>query len=71
MDIFNLMVLEMIAREQVRERLNGHHLELPESPKRPNLVKRIVAPSLVGLGLRLDRRAGEGVRPLAHLKGGN
>ncbi len=31
MDTFNLMVLEMIAREQVRERLNGHHPELPES----------------------------------------
>ena len=75
MDLFNWMALEMITREQVRDRLNGHHLELPEAPKRPNLVKRMVASSLVGLALRLNPGAGERLGrlelPVAHPKGGN
>ncbi len=64
MDTFNWMVLEMITREQVRERLNRHHLELPEAPKRLNPVKRVLASSLVRLGLRLDPAAGEGLGAL-------
>ncbi len=61
MDTFNWMVLEMITREQVRERLNSHHIEMPTAPKRPSLVTRFLASSLVRLGLRLDPAAGEGL----------
>ncbi len=75
MDMFNWMVLEMITREQVRERLNAQHLELPEAPKRTNSVKRMLASSLVRLGLRLDPAAGEGLGrldlSLAHTEGSN
>ncbi len=77
MDTFNWMVLEMITREQVRERLNQPHYELPEAPKRKqhNAVTRTLASSLVRLGLRLDPAAGEGLGrldlSLAHTKGRN
>ena len=77
MDTFNWMVLEMITREQVRERLNQPRFELPEAPKRKqhNAVTRTLASSLVRLGLRLDPAAGEGLGrldlSLAHTKGRN
>ncbi len=75
MDTFNWMVLEMITREQVRERLNQPHYELPEAPKRTNTVMRMFASFLVRLGLRLDPAAGEGLGrldlSLAHTKGRN
>ncbi len=75
MDMFNWMILEMITREAERERLNGHHLELPEAPKRANPVTRMIASSLVRLGLRLDPAAGEGLGrldlSLAHTRGRN
>ena len=61
MDTFNWMVLEMMTREAERERLNGHRLAPPEAPKRTNPVKRVLASSLVRLGLRLDPAAGEGL----------
>ena len=61
MDYFNWMVLDMITRDAVRERLNGHYLETPEAPKRLSLVTRVLASSLVRLGLRLDPAAGEGL----------
>ncbi len=61
MDTFNWMVLEMLTREAARERLNGQYMERPEAPKRPNPVKRVLASSLVRLGLRLDPAAGEGL----------
>ncbi len=77
MDTFNWMVLEMITREQVRERLNRHHLEMPEARKRQkqNPITRRLALSLVRLGLRLDPAAGEGLGALdlslAQSEGGN
>ena len=61
MDYFNYMVLDILTREVVRERLNGHHMETPEAPKRLSPVKRALASSLVRLGLRLDPAAGEGL----------
>ena len=64
MDSFNWMINEMLAREAVRGRLNGHYLEMPEAPKRLSLVKRALASSLVRLGLRLDPAAGEGLGAL-------
>ncbi|MCH7698869.1 MAG: hypothetical protein IH865_08035 [Chloroflexi bacterium] len=75
MDTFNWMVLEMITREQVQERLNGHQLELPKVPKRQNPITRMLASSLVRLGLRLDPAAGEGLGrldlSLGHTEGRN
>ncbi len=75
MDTFNWMVLEMITREQVRELMDTQHLDLPIAPKRPNPVKRVLASSLVRLGLRLDPAAGEGLGrldlSLAHTEGSN
>ena len=64
MDSFNWMINEMLVREAVRGRLNGHHLETPEAPKRLRPVKRALASSLVRLGLRLDPAAGEGLGAL-------
>ncbi len=61
MDTFNWMVMDMITRDALRERLNGHRMEEPEAPKRLNPVKRVLASSLVRLGLRLDPAAGEGL----------
>ncbi len=61
MDYFNYTVYEMLARMASQERLNRHQLELPEAPARPNPVKRVLASSLVRLGLRLDPAAGEGL----------
>ncbi len=61
MDYFNYMVNEMLAREAVRGRVNGHYLETPEAPKRLSPVKRALASSLVRLGLRLDPEVGEGL----------
>ena len=75
MDTFNWMILEMITREQVQERLNEHHLELPKAPKRQNPITRTLASSLVRLGLRLDPAAGEGLGrldlSLGHTEGRN
>lgn len=75
MDTFNWMMLEMITREQVRERLNEHHLELPKAPTRQNPILRRLASSLVRLGLRLDPAAGEVLGrldlSLVHTKGRN
>ncbi len=77
MDTFNWMILEMITREQVRERLNQPHWELPKAPTRQkqNPILRRLASSLVRLGLRLDPAAGEGLGRLdlspAHTKGRN
>ena len=77
MDSFNWMVAEMLTREAVRERLNPHHVELPEAPARhkQNPITRTVASSLVRLGLRLDPAAGEGLGALdlslAPSEGGN
>ena len=45
----------------MRGRLDGHHLETPEAPKRLRPVKRALASSLVRLGLRLDPEVGEGL----------
>ncbi len=77
MDTFNWMVLEMITREQVQERLNRQQLELPKAPTRQkqSAILRTLASSLVRLGLRLDPAAGEGLGRLdlsvAHTKGRN
>ncbi len=64
MDFFNYTVYELLARTAAQERLNGYHLELPTAPRRPSLVKRALASSLVRLGLRLDPAAGEGLSGL-------
>lgn len=64
MDPFNWMVLEIITREAVRERLNGNRKLEPEAHKRQNPVTRALASSLVRLGLRLDPAAGEGLGAL-------
>ena len=61
MDTFNWMVMEMLTRESVREHMDGRHMKLPEAPKRTNPVQRVLASSLVRLGLRLDPAAGEGL----------
>ena len=77
MDSFNWFVNEMLTRDAMRERLGGHHVALPEAPKRKqhNAVTRTLASSLVRLGLRLDPAAGEGLGrldlSLAHSKGRN
>jgi len=61
MDAFNWMVLDMITRDAVRERLAGHPMAEPVAPKRLSVVTRVLASSLVRLGLRLDPAAGEGL----------
>lgn len=66
MDSFNWFVNEMLTRDAMRERLDGHHVELPEAPTRrkQNPITRTLASSLVRLGLRLDPAAGEGLGAL-------
>ena len=64
MDYFNYMVLDMLTQEAIRERLNEPRMVAPEGPKRQNPVKRVLASSLVRLGLRLDPAAGEGLASL-------
>ena len=64
MDSFNWMVMEIVTREAVRERLDGHRKEEPEAPKRQHPITRTLASSLVRLGLRLDPAAGEGLGAL-------
>ncbi len=69
MDYFNWMVMDMITRDAVQERLTAEHRtdqygEAPEAPKRLSLVTRALASSLVRLGLRLDPAAGEGLDSL-------
>ena len=61
MDYFNYMVCEMLARTALHERLAGMRMEEPEAPKRLSLVTRVLASSLVRLGLRLDPAAGAGL----------
>ncbi len=63
MDSFNWFVNEMLAREAVREHLDGFQQEEPEAPKRQkqNPITRTLASWLVRLGLRLDPAAGEGL----------
>ena len=61
MDYFNYMVCEMLARTALHERLAGMRMEEPAAPKRLSLVTRVLASSLVRLGLRLDPAAGEGL----------
>ncbi len=66
MDSFNWFVNEMLTRDAMRERLDGHHVELPEAPKlrKQNPITRSLASSLVHVGLRLDPAAGEGLGAL-------
>ena len=61
MDYFNYMVCEMLARTALHERLAGMRMEEPAAPKRLSLVTRVLASSLVRLGLRLDPAAGAGL----------
>ncbi len=64
MDFFNYTVYELLARSAAQERVNDRFRQAPEPPKRQNAVKRVVASSLVRLGLRLDPAAGEGLASL-------
>ena len=64
MDFFNFTIYEMLARTAAQERFDNRFRQAPEPPKRQNPVKRVLASSLVRLGLRLDPAAGEGLANL-------
>ena len=68
MDSFNFFVLEIFAREAVRERLATAQPAAPRKRATPGRhgVIRALAATLVRLGLRLDPAAGEGLAAQMH-----